>query len=919
MGKVKHAPQAAPVAADSSWSSELAQQLHPAVRHKLIAEEQTTFDSVTNETRQHEETNECIKYQKIVTYKVGRERSRKKHYYACHSPQHICTHVSVYEDQHAFFNHIRHQHKPHILCVICSKQIAPSQYKSHYEACSRIKESGIRQAHNQQAEDIEQENDMLLAELNDAGQQTNVNNMENKLIGEISDDYIPKPRSKQEGSCTYSTPLLRVETLQYFDLDSPINDNATGQIEYKEWSPQCCEKADNCNVVQHGTFVRFCYDMSEAFLVEIKRYKCTTHNTVQNKRKSNITFNMLSECVDKQMNKKLTVRKSLDLHLFDTVLITSDLWTTIANNTLVTLNDSHVNTMIKHSYRRCWLRKLALHMDHKRDPLHTCTARECYGLTMNKADEWVKLYHTISQRALDIVTTRALYQRHIFPQAVLPLHNKLQHTIITQHCGTAISMDHTFKMAKFGLYNELINDTTTVAATGDVTVTCSDVVMQRDEIPSNAVPNSTASSTTLNSTTGKRKRKKYNQSVTFTKLNAQLLTVMDSNGYALCSYVVPCGKASYELRCMQMLLSMQHEDGKPVRIKTVSVDNASQIGQSLKTHYKLTTNEELTVLQDLYHARERIEREFVFGHPLIREARADWRKLIGDVINARCTIDVWKENMIKYRDKYSSPVKYSAVGEMAMVSQVAKTLLVNDPIKQEQVLSGDEMVERYSRHHPNDIDDSNNIVQAVLRQPGVTALNNLINDANIAYVFDRTQAHCVNTKGTTPNEALHRIFNGRLSRFGGIRTFATAQQCIIVIQYQYNTQKLYDSSQYWCDIHLLPICCIRQDYCNPLGEPDKDILQRLEIEWTTNSKWMPSHTVRLHELLISLSIGELYCHTKSLCQWLSQQEGMEGTKPSQIGKKLRDMQAELLTSTSDTPPTVPLTSSSSAITSSIVV
>lgn len=785
MGKVKNAPQAAPEAADTSWSSDLAQSLHPAIRYTLIVEQKTTFVSLEVRTYIHPETREHITYTKIGTYKLGRTYRRIKHYYACCGPQHVCTRVSVYDDESEITNHMLHQHKPHILCPICNRQCTPAQYKAHYEACSRIATSATKRARMQQTDDMELESELLVEEMNDAKQQIDVNTTENKLVDDTSDDYIPLIRDKHTSTVNVSTPLLRIESLQFYDSANRVRNDTTGAEEHKEWSPQCCDKADKCNVIQHGTFVRFCYDASEAFLVEIKRYRCTVHYTIKDKKKSQVTFNMLSECVNKQMNEKLTVRKSLDVHIFDTVLITAKLWQKIADNTLVTLNDSHVNTMLKHSYRREWERKLQLHKDNKTtgDSEHTCTARECYGLTMRKADDWMQLYHTITQRAVDVFTTRALYQRHIFPKAVLPYHNELQHKLITEHCGTAISLDNTFKMANFGRYNELVKDTVTVAANSAT----ADAVMVTTDTPVSTAPGApdstpTALSAPASNTLPAKRKRKYNQSVT---------------------------------------------------------------------------------------------------------------------------------NMIAFRDKYSSPVKYSAVGEMAMVSQIAQSLLAGDPVKQQQVLGGEELVDRYSRHHPDHVDDSNNIVQAVLRQPGVTALNNLISDDNIAYVFDRTQAHCINTKGTTPNEALHRIFNGRLSRFGGIRTFASAQQCIIAIQYQYNTQKLYNSSQYWCAIQPLPIHNIRQAYDEPLGEPDQNVLQRLEVEWSTVSKWMPSHTAKLHELVVALSTGQLYCHTKSLCQWLSQQDGMEGTKPTVIEQKLRKMQSDLTTLPAHTQP--PPTSSSSAV------
>lgn len=195
------------------------------------------------------------------------------------------------------------------------------------------------------------------------------------------------------------------------------------------------------------------------------------------------------------------------------------------------------------------------------------------------------------------------------------------------------------------------------------------------------------------------------------------------------------------------------------------------------------------------------------------------------------------------------------------------------------------MVELYCRNNPDDIDDSNNLTYPVLRQPGVTALNNLISDGNIDFMFDRTQSRCSTSKGTTSNEALHRIFNGRLTRFGGIRTYATAQQNILVIQYQYNSRKLYKSGQYWCNMQLLDYNTIRQTYTSPLGESDRDVLQRLEIEWYA-TKWSSSHDQALERLIVELGTGEKYCHTRKLEMWLAQQEGLEGINHAVIKKKL---------------------------------
>ena len=62
-------------------------------------------------------------------------------------------------------------------------------------------------------------------------------------------------------------------------------------------------------------------------------------------------------------------------------------------------------------------------------------------------------------------------------------------------------------------------------------------------------------------------------------------------------------------------------------------------------------------------------------------------------------------------------------------------------------------------------------------------------------------------------------------------------------------------------------------------------MQRLELEWTAVS-WSPQHDQALERLLIELSTGEKYCHTRNLETWLSQQEGLEGISASTVKAKV---------------------------------
>ncbi len=905
MGKLKTNSFAADIQADSSWSTEQgADQLTDAVRNYLI-QQQTKYVSHSEETYHHptEQPNEF--YYKVVTYRIGRQKQREKIWYVCQPSNQTCTTVSIYDSYDRFNTHMQQQHRPDIKCLNCDRLVHPAQYNKHYSACCKLNDDDIVDARNKQITAMNNEqlvdNNVLDDEDDDVDQFDTVE-QERELVNSL-DDYIPVHRNRRVDTCAYHNPLIRIESLQYYDINSPVTVDNNQTIEFAEWAPKRCEKdSESCNIVSHGTFIRFCYDADEPFLIEIKRYKCTKHfNIKKNDKRSYITFNMLSECVDKQMTELTTIRKTQDIMALDTVLITANLWTRIANISLITMNDSHCNTIIKHDYRRRWIRKYAMHMEHMKyrhmdTSDHTCTARECYGLTMREANEWLQLYSQITQRALDISITRAIYHRNIIPSAVLKPAAALQDKIITEHCTNAISMDHTFKMAKFGIYN-ILDDTkpkhsspisTEAHATSNTTIP--ELIANTDTVPNNVISNQSPDTSALHN--NKRKRK-YNQSVSYMKLTAQLLTVMDSNKLSLQCYVVPSGKTTLQARMLEYLVAKQRAAGQ-IRINTVSVDNASQVAPTLKQHYHASTGQSLTVLQDLWHARERIEREFNTDHPLIKYARSEWRELIKDIILARCTITTWKDKMIAYRNKYTQPVTYSAVNQMAQISTLATQLIANDPQQQHKtILSSNEMIDLYCRKNPGDIDDSNNVNYPVLRKPGVTALNNLIHDNNIRYLFDRTQSHCVGSTGTTANESFHRICNSKISQSGGIRTFASAQQNMLVIQYQYNTNKLYKKGRYWCDIYLPRIDSIRQRYCDPLGEPDRNVLQRLEIEWS-NMRWTTEHGNALDQLIIDLGTGKEYCHTKRLHYWLSTQPGLSGIAPKIIEKKLNDKLSKLL-------------------------
>ncbi len=909
MGKLRNPPPATELCAHSSWSTnQQSKELTDTVRHYLI-QQGTEYITHSVEIYRHSINQLDEHYNKVVTHIIGRQKQRKKIWYVCQPSNQHCINTSIYDSYDRFDSHMKQQHQPHIQCLNCDRTIHPAQYNKHYSVCCKLNDDNIANARNKQIAALINESTSDIDEVDDGNDEVDTIEQETVLVNDL-DDYVPIQRNKRVGSCAYYNPLVRIESLQYYDINCPITaDDHSQPDEFAEWAPKRCEKdSESCNIISHGTFVRFCYDTDEPFLIEIKRYKCTKHfNIKKTDKRSYITFNMLSECVDQQMNQLQTIRKTHDILVFESILITASLWIRIANISLITMNDSHCNGIIKHDYRRRWIRKYAMHMEYIKytsmdATTHVCTAQQCYGLAMRQADEWLRLYSQITHRALDISVTRAIYHRNIVPQAVLQPAAALQHKIITELCTNSISMDHTFKMAKFGIYN--IHDNTKSNRSAPVptevhtatSITTAEPIIDTGTVPSSDTSNELPNASVVHTNTRKRK---YNQSVSYMKLTAQLLTVMDSNKLSLQCYVVPSGKTALQARMLEYLVSKQRAAGQ-IRINAVSVDNASQVAPTLKWHYTASTGQPLTVLQDLWHARERIEREFNTDHPLIKCARSEWRELIKDVILARCTISVWKDKMIAYRNKYTQPVTYSAVNQMAQISKLASQLIAIDPEQQhKKILSSNEMIDLYCRKNPGDIDDSNNVNYPVLRKPGVTALNNLIHDNNIDYIFSRTLSHCRDSTGTTANESFHRLCNSKISQSGGVRTFASAQQNMLVIQYQYNTNKLYKKGRYWCDIDLPNFSSIRQHYSDPLGEPDKDVLQRLEIEWS-NMRWTAEHDIALDQLIIDLGTGKEYCHTKRLHYWLSTQPGLNGIAPKIIEKKLNAKLANAIMPTEQT-------------------
>ena len=301
------------------------------------------------------------------------------------------------------------------------------------------------------------------------------------------------------------------------------------------------------------------------------------------------------------------------------------------------------------------------------------------------------------------------------------------------------------------------------------------------------------------------------------------------------------------------------------------------------------TNIVLTVLQDLWHARTRITRELRREHPQYGNAMYDNKQVITRLIKCEyASADELITAMTEYRHKYTTAHEYSVISNMHTISTIGAALPNVDPTK---VLTGDESVALYNCDNPNDVDESNNLQHPVLRQAGVVALINLIKPQHIDFIMNRIKHECVTTKGTTPNEALHRIFNLRLTAFGGIRTFTTAQQFIIIIMYEYNYQRINKSTnQYYCDVKPLSLHRTRIEYIRPLPDDANPILYRLQAEFHSyTTEWTDKELTALQQYCIQLATGVEHCHTKNVFQWIQQHAELSLKTVSQVKRKINEL------------------------------
>ncbi len=889
----------------------------------------------------------AVDYDKLLARKLtatGRPSQRTTTFHCCR-PNEKCTKAPLHtKDVAQVISHMRQCHVTFAYkCILCYRSFATARNRAiHLNWCA-----GMRKAATYAQQDIDDEvnADNDVNDLN-MDTQPDEDGVVELPATDNDDNVIAQPVITTREPVT---PLLHTKNLTFWQR---VDNN-----QMSSWMPWSCDKykagiVSACNVNKRGFYIRWCYDVNDMFLLRVPRYECNTHN-IYFSGLNECVSTALSSAVGtfKSINVVRFDRTVMTHDLYDS--IASDMLVML-NIKCVTNALKH---KYKRKYNAMMSLHLLQPFDipgqtHTINEHSQCISPICYGLAERPQATAVELVrqHTVRvQHALNVNIVRQLFQLHIVPYAVQPLATAHLNDVIDIHCKSNISMDNTFKFAEIGKYTDIDipvtveqaeatldddlmsdddsvadnpyrvnkptssneqsnsdNDTNTLQThpldipnlplslnTLDDHLTAP--VSQPGDNPNNHNDNDTVADLDMtNGARPERVKRSYNKKLEFSRLNAQLLTVVDSAGLLLQCIFVPNGEAKYQELVVRSLVRRQKEAvnaGKRVAIfNVISVDNASQSCTKLSEAYRAEAGYHTRpyILQDLWHARERYMRELERSHPSYKQAKQTGRKLIANLLSGQYhRKDDLRRAWINWAQYYSEPQQHSAISEMADIFDARHLLISND--QQDQVATVEKMLELYNRQRGTaPIDNNGTIVTAVLRKPGVTAINNLVAEQNIHFVYNRHAVpECQITKGTTGNENAHHLLRGRMTRFGGLRTITTGQQYADIIQYQLNYSKTNPNvPQYYVPIQQLPtnITCLSK--LPPLPVTADELLACSQLELKNQSAtWTTEQEALLIQKCQELLLTQDYCHTMSVWQWLSGIGPLAGKTPDQLHEK----------------------------------
>ena len=387
-------------------------------------------------------------YVLVITRNVSKQVKRPKSYYCCLPSE--CKSLYCTDKQRVFYSHcnVQHNHNKKYVCHICMR-VCNSQraHTIHLHHCSNTRKQHRVQYKPQIDSALQSEIEALQDEMNDDATSDTANDF---------DDIVEQSYDNHQRFVTYSPLLIRQETLELFIINNG-NDK-----QHTEWIPQGCasflmeSSSSLCGVKRHGIAYRYCYDVNEPVLVGIPVYYCSIHK---------IKFNALHECVANEMLLRNNVAKTFDIMIFDRTVITDAVWCMISSLSLITLNDSHVAQVFRHNYKRYEIQKHYKHnkIVHGIDSYTKCSNDKCYLSQFSEQQNAVLIctYKLLVNRSIKVAQTKSIFQRHVVPKSVWPKATELQEQIITVKSSPQIAMDHTFKIARFGTYKQLLQPRTT--------------------------------------------------------------------------------------------------------------------------------------------------------------------------------------------------------------------------------------------------------------------------------------------------------------------------------------------------------------------------------------------------------------------------------------------------------------------------
>jgi hypothetical protein len=301
------------------------------------------------------------------------------------------------------------------------------------------------------------------------------------------------------------------------------------------------------------------------------------------------------------------------------------------------------------------------------------------------------------------------------------------------------------------------------------------------------------------------------------------------------------------------------------------------------------------LLQDIYHCVTRVTRELRVGHPDTPDAKRHIHTIFNKLIN--CEYDN-KQQFVNalsmYAEQYRSPSSYSAMGAMEQLFEVANMCVTTDPKYSHHTINKQDLVDIYTQRYCEaehiKPDDDGRVTAGALRKAGYNSIKEMVKPNNIGFLWNRTNTQALNTTGTTSNEALHRVFKGRLTRFGGIRTHDSALQYVKVIIHQFNYAKLNNcSDQYYIDIEPLPtnFCTMRLHPMLPYNSNELLRKMRYEFEKKRITPWTDNEDRAIKDTIVKLAVMPMTenNHIRNPYMYLSSYSSLAGHRTSQQVKK----------------------------------